>query len=142
MMKNARKGSVTIDFKQMVAENGYIKARQLLQQKLVEANQVKIKIADEESSLQKRATRIEYLTKLSKTSGEPTLENPVDKIMKMSTRPPPVTQQGISSKSAESDFDVMIALKRSLGTEELVLPQMNLDFMPQGLGETIFLQVI
>ena len=126
-----------VDFKNLALKMGYVKARKLLKNADVQAHQAVIDSADAELILKKKPARMDYFSKIGLTAGEPNLENPVDKILNNST----ASNSRAKGGNEDREFDVELSLIRSLATEELILPQMGVERLPIGLGDTLFLQV-
>lgn len=129
------------DFQQAIQEHGFLKARQLLRQASVAKQQKQIEKLDKDSYVSRQPLRVQEAIILSKTLGKPNSESAVDKIIETSAKKV-VMQPGKTEQESIRDFDVDISLRRSLISENgsLLLAQVGLDYLPNAMGDTLYLQ--
>lgn len=130
-----------IDFETLTKSVGFVKARQMLKQRAVKFHQIKINKSDHNVMEAKRPNRLEEAIRISSTLGSISLTNPIDKVIEASSRP--VTRNtNETAEEAQRNFDTDTSIRRCMSTVlgELLLPQMQLEHLPNGLGDTLFLQ--
>lgn len=151
------------NFEKLSKEVGYVRARHNLRQVSVNSHQNQINAADKSAIADMRPRRVRLFREISATSGAPVSQSVIEKIASFSKSRNPVSMESaqlVKSASAAElipnpnpkkgsaadrekamrENDIQAALNRSLITDALEIPQMGLDSLPQGLGDTLFLQ--
>lgn len=130
-----------VDFNECVATMGYVKARTYLKKIEVRAHLAKIKNADTEVMVKKREERLKEMIRISDTTGAPSSQTAQDKIIELTAKRPYSRYEGQTQEDMEREFDNDISIKASMGTGELLIPQVGIENIPIGLGDTLFLQM-
>ena len=136
-----RMAALKKDFMTSVHEVGYVKARQFLKRSDVSKHLAKVKESDKKQMSSFRNDRMKELIRLSNTTGMPSSETAIDKILSKTNKRPYSRYEGQSLEDQEREFDNDIALSRCLINALLQIPQQGLENLPMGLGDTLFLQV-
>jgi Leucine-rich repeat (LRR) protein len=138
---SVRKKVAVADFNECVDKMGYVKARTYLKKIEVRAHLEKIKKADAEDMIFRRGDRLKEMIRLSNTTGAPSSETAQDKILALTAKRPEKRYEGQSTEDMDREFDNDIAIKASMSTGELLIPQVGIENLPIGLGDTLFLQM-
>lgn len=137
-MENKLKTSV--DFKEEVKKMGYVKARQLMKKLQIKDRLASIKEKEDSNVVIRRAQRLAEAIKLSDALGEPNAEQPIDKIITSTNRRVPH-----ATSMTQEEYDIMVdndtAVRRSILSRDLTIAQGGIDTLPDGLGDTLFLQM-
>lgn len=126
------------DFKKLVAELGYVRARRVLRERERSSRQAAMEEEDAKAVQQQLSRRLHEAIRISATLGEPSFASP--------PRPPGSVKRSEVKEANDSDrrrFTAEHALSRGMrGTERAFLaPQLQLDSLPSGFGDTLFLQL-
>ena len=138
---NVRKKEKEMDFNECIDKMGYVKARTYLKKIEVRAHLEKIKEADTEVMQKRRGDRLKEMIRLSDTTGAPSSETAQDKILSLTAKRPYARFEGQTQEDQEREFDNDIAINASMGSAELLIPQVGITNIPMGLGDTLFLQM-
>jgi Leucine-rich repeat (LRR) protein len=127
-------------FSALVREMGYVKARQHLRRTAVAAHQNKIASSDTKAVTKKAPLRLKASIELSATLGQPSIENPIEKMVDTAARKV-AQKEGETIEQAELGIAVETSMRRSLLTLELSISHMKIGSLPLNLGDTLFLQL-
>lgn len=161
-----KSSSSEIDFQKLAKEHGYVKARQLLQQATVKAQQNKIKDVEAEINAARQPLRLKEAIRIGNTFGNHNSSSMLDKIMNANQKiflnddtkqyildkhmkevHNPKAAQSIIAQLPKGNqgqqFLTDETVRQSLrsDTNELLIPNRDVDMLPCGLGDTLHLQL-
>lgn len=129
-----------VDLKVLTQQMGYVDARTHIRKVQLQERLAELKLKEDETVVVREKQRITEMIRLSNALGAPGQEQPIDKIIGATNRnfPRPV---GTSDDEYAHLLDNDIAIRRAILSRDLSIPQAGLLTVPQGLGDTLFLQL-
>ena len=138
-----KRAKESTDFNKLLVEYGsYSKARRNLKKVHVNAHLKIIEEKDAEIMESRRNDRLKEMIRLSNTTGAPSEETVIDKIIDATAKRPTIRYEGQSIDDQEREFDNDLAVTTAMNNGgELLIPQVGLVETPMALGDTLFLQM-
>ena len=132
--------SSKVDFLKLSKEQGYVAARSHIKKVQIAEHIEYIKVEEDELVDNRASLRLAETIRLSSTLGEPASEQPVDKIISM-TDARKERPEGVSDEEYGHLMDNDTAVRRAILSKDLSIPQAGIHSIPEGLGDTLFLQM-
>ena len=129
-----------VNFLQLSREQGYVAARTQIKKVQISERLEKIHEKEEETVAVRAYQRLAETIRLSSTLGEPASEQPVDKIISM-TDARKERPEGMTDEEFGHLQDNDTAVRRAILSKDLSIPQAGIHTIPEGLGDTMFLQM-